>query len=305
MHVIQRPYPTDGRVIALGTFDGVHLGHQSLLHQAACAAKTHHVPLRVCTFNRHPLDVIRPESAPDQLTTIPEKASLMSGLGVDEMELMNFDRAMAALDPDAFLKRLHTSMQVKAVVAGWNYTFGRKGEGNAKTLCEDGKKNGYDVIIVPPVKTDDGTAISSSLIRQRLAEGNMDDAAKLLGYPYMLTGTVQQGKHQGHRLGFPTANIEPWHRKALPRFGVYACLLRFSGETLHAVTNIGAQPTLPSGRVTVEAHVLESCPELYGRKVRLLLKHMLREEKQFESAGQLKEQIEQDRLATLKYFNMA
>lgn len=305
MRVIQRPCPTDGRVVALGTFDGVHLGHQSLLHLAASAAKTHGVPLRVCTFNRHPLDVIRPKSAPEQLTTIPEKATLMSSLGVDEMELINFDRTLADLEPDAFLKRLHTTMRVKAVVAGWNYTFGRRGEGNAVTLREDGRKNGYDVIIVPPVRTDNGTAISSTLIRQWLAEGNVDEAGKLLGYPYMLTGTVAQGKHQGQRLGFPTANIEPWHRKALPRFGVYACLLRCSGGTLHAVTNIGVQPTLPSGRVTVEAHVLESCPELYGRKVRIFLTHMLREEKQFESAGQLKEQIEQDRLATLKYFNMA
>ena len=305
MRVIQRPYPTDGRVVALGTFDGVHLGHQSLLNLAASAAKTHGVPLRVCTFNRHPLDVIRPKSAPEQLTTIPEKATLMSSLGVDEMELINFDRTMADLEPGAFLKRLHTTMRVKAVVAGWNYTFGRRGEGNAVTLREDGRKNGYDVIIVPPVRTDNGTAISSTLIRQWLAEGNVDEAGKLLGYPYMLTGTVAQGKHQGQRLGFPTANIEPWHRKALPRFGVYACLLRYSGGTLHAVTNIGVQPTLPSGRVTVEAHVLESCPELYGRKVRIFLTHMLREEKQFESTGQLKEQIEQDRLATLKYFNMA
>lgn len=305
MRVIQRPYPTDGRVVALGTFDGVHLGHQSLLRQAAAAANKHCVPLRVSTFNRHPLDVIRPGSAPELLTTIPEKAMLMSRLGVDEMELMNFDRALADLDPGAFLKRLHTSMRVKAVVAGWNYTFGRRGEGNAEMLREDGRKNGYDVIIVPPVKTDDGTAISSSLIRQRLAEGNIDDAEKLLGYPYMLTGTVTQGKHQGQQLGFPTANIETWHRKALPRFGVYACLLRFSGETLHAVTNIGVQPTLPSGRVTVEAHVLEECPELYGQKVRIFLTHMLREERKFESTGQLKEQIEQDRLATLKYFNMA
>jgi riboflavin kinase/FMN adenylyltransferase len=305
MRVIQRPYAAGGRVAALGTFDGVHIGHKALLNTAKSVATGYAVPLRVCTFNRHPLDVIRPGSSPDQLSTIPEKAMLMAGLGVDEMELMNFDRTMAAMEPADFLERLRKSMKLRAVVAGWNYTFGRNGSGDADMLRADGQLHGYDVIIVPPVRMDNGTVISSSLARQKLREGNMECTAELLGYSYTLTGTVSQGKHKGHELGFPTANIEPWHRKALPHYGVYTCLLETGTEILPAVVNIGNQPTMPSGKVTVEVHALFGTPELYGQKVRASLMQMLREEKKFDSAEQLKEQIRYDCHEALKYFDMA
>lgn len=305
MRVIQRPAPASGRVVALGTFDGVHLGHKSLLKAAKAISAEHAVPLRVCTFNRHPLDVICPDASPEQLSTIPEKAILMYSLGVDEMELMNFNREMADMEPSAFLERLRSSMKLYAVVAGWNYTFGCRGKGDADLLRADGQKNGYDVIIVPPVSMDDGTVISSSLARQKLAEGDVETTAELLGYNYFLTGSVIQGKHQGHKLGFPTANIETWHRKALPRYGVYACLLETSSETLPAVVNIGLQPTLPSGNVTIEAHILGEDPVLYGQKVRISLMKMIREEKKFDSTDQLKEQIGRDCAEAMKYFDMA
>ena len=138
-----------------------------------------------------------------------------------------------------------------------------------------------------------------------LKEGNTERAAELLRYPYALTGTVAQGKHQGHGLGFPTANIEPWKRKALPKYGVYTGLLETPNDTLPAVVNIGIQPTIPSGKVTVEAHALTESPELYGQKVRLSLLKMLREEKQFRSREELAEQIERDRNEAMRLFDMA
>ena len=136
-------------------------------------------------------------------------------------------------------------------------------------------------------------------------DGDMEKAAELLGYTYSLTGTVAQGKHQGHKLGFPTANIEPWKRKALPKFGVYTGMLETDTEMLPAVVNIGIQPTIPSGKVTVEAHILTESPELYGQKVRLSLLKMLRPEKRFNSVEELTQQIEQDRTEALRLFHMA
>lgn len=200
---------------------------------------------------------------------------------------------------------MRSFLDVKAVVAGWNYSFGRKGRGTAELLKADGEKHGYKVIIEPPATLEDGTVISSTLIRQNLKEGNTERAAELLGYQYSLTGTVAEGKHQGHGLGFPTANIEPWKRKVLPKYGVYTGLLETENDTLPAVVNIGMQPTMPSGKVTVEAHALTESPELYGQKVRLSLLKMLREERKFNSPQELTAQIERDRNEAMQLFDMA
>ena len=305
MRVIRKSCISGARVAALGTFDGVHQGHQELLKNAKVLAEQLCIPLRVCTFNRHPLEILRPDNPPELLSTIPEKARQMFRNAVDEMELITFDRHTAEMEPQEFLERLRKSMDLRAVVAGWNYTFGHRGRGNADLLLADGKKHGYRVMIVPPTTMKDGTVISSSLVRQKLQVGRISEATELLGYEYTLTGTVAQGKHKGHTLGFPTANIEPWKRKALPKYGVYTCILETKTGSFPAVTNIGVQPTIPSGKVTVEAHVLQECPELYGQKVRMSILTMLREEKQFDSPESLKRQIEKDRIEALRMLNMA
>lgn len=305
MRVIRRTDTRGSRVVALGTFDGVHKGHRRLISAARSLAKEMGVPLRVCTFDRHPLEVLRPESPPELLSTTPEKAAEMCRLGVDEMELIPFNPETAGMEPEAFLDSLRERMDVRGVVTGWNYTFGRKGRGNAELLKADGEAYGYRTLIVPPETLTDGRAISSSLIRQMLKDGLIDEATAVLGHEYTLTGTVARGKREGRKLGFPTANIEPWKRKALPKYGVYTCLLDTETETLPAVCNIGLQPTLPSGKVTVEAHALPESPELYGQKVRLTLLKMLREEKRFETPQTLAAQIEKDREEALRLFNMA
>ena len=305
MRVIQSACTDGERVVALGTFDGVHKGHRSLIRSAKRLAADMGVPLRVCTFNRHPLEVLRPDHPPELLSTMPEKASQMCRLGVDEMELIRFDRNTADMEPETFLDRLRELTGLRAIVAGWNYSFGRKGRGDADMLTEYGRENGYRVLIVPPETLEDGTAISSSLVRQKLREGKTAEAGNLLGYDYSITGTVAQGKHQGRVLGFPTANIEPWKRKALPKYGVYACLAETEENTLPAVANIGVQPTIPSGNVTVEAHILESCPALYGKKIRLTPLAMMREEKRFSSPAELRAQIEKDRKGAMQLLGMA
>ncbi len=305
MRVIRMPHPAGERVIALGTFDGVHRGHRMLIRTAKKKALEFNVSLRICTFDRHPLEILSPQHPPEMLSTIPEKAREISRLGSDEMELMIFNRQTANLEPEDFLDSLRNRIDIRAIVAGWNYSFGKKGRGDADLLIHDGKIHGYDVIIVPPVTLEDGTAVSSTLIRQKLKEGNIPEACQLLGHDYSLTGSVVTGKRQGHILGFPTANIVPWKRKALPRYGVYTCLAETDHDLFPAVANIGLQPTMSSGHVTVEAHILEDCPDLYGKKIRLILLAMLREERRFSSLKALKEQIEKDCQSAMKLFEMA
>ena len=304
MRVIRGTEKAGERVVALGTFDGVHLGHQTLLKTAKAYAKAHGIPLRVYTFDRHPLEVIAPKFAPKILTTLPEKMSKMCRLGVDEVQLVTFDRSMADMEPEGFLSRLRELMDVRAVVAGWNYTFGRKAGGNAEMLCRDGKAYGYDVLIEEPVTREDGTAISSTLIREELQAGNMEEAESLMRGPYTISGTVVEGKHEGHLLGFPTANIAYSERKVLPAYGVYTCLIETTEQVYTGVVNIGVQPTLPSGKVTVEAHALEGKPELYGRKVRISVIERLRGEQKFDSVEALKEQIEKDRERAIQLFGI-
>ena len=305
MRVIRTEKKVGPRVIALGTFDGVHRGHQTLIQQAAAYAAEKGVPLRVCTFDRHPLEIIHPEAAPGLLTTLPEKLHFLASMNVSETEVLSFTAAMAGQEPEAFLEALRNRMDLLAVFAGWNYTFGRMGRGNPELLQQDGKRYGYVTRILRPVRTDQGEIISSSTIRASLAEGQLEKAEQLLGHPYALTGIVVEGKHLGRTLGFPTANVRVHVRKQLPAFGVYLCLLEDQLHVHPAMVNIGTQPTLPSGHVTVEAHILDGDPNEYGHWVRLTLLRRLRDEKRFDSAEMLKAQLEADKQEALNLFHMA
>ncbi len=304
MQVIWNGKTGEGRVLALGTFDGVHRGHQELIRTGIRYARENGILLRACTFDRHPLEVIRPETAPKVLTTIPEKAALMARIGVDEMQLIPFRKETADMEPEDFLEMLRKTVKLRAVAAGWNYTFGRKGRGNADMLRADGKKHGYDVLILPPVTTGDGTVLSSSAIRERIRDGKIPEAEEMLGHGYQLSGRVRDGKHMGRKIGVPTANVAVSFRKQLPAFGVYPCYMETAGDQYRAVVNIGLQPTMPSGRVTVEANVLEGHPELYGKGARLTLGKMIRPEMKFGSPEELKARIEKDRKIAEEWFRM-
>ena len=290
------------RVVALGTFDGVHLGHRELMKQGKKLAEETKSVLRVCIFDRHPLEILRPENVPALLTTADEQAERLENAGAEELRVIPFTREPAETEPEDFLRHLRDECDLKAVVSGWNYTFGRKGRGNADLLIEDGIKNGYKVLIVPPVKTDSGEIISSTSVREKLLQGDLDIANTMLGQPYTITGTVVSGKHEGTRIGVPTANIQPEKKKLLPAYGVYACRLSNNGKSWKAVVNIGLQPTIPSGYPTVEAHALGAEMNLYGQTARVELLKRLRQEVCFPDTQELKNQILQDIAAANSFF---
>lgn len=293
------------RVVVLGMFDGVHQGHRELIRTAGREAAKKGVPLQVCTFMPHPLQVLRPDAAPRMLNTLAEKTAIFRDLGVQELRVIRFTRELAAMPPEQFLEQLQKMASPCSVYAGWNYTFGRAGCGTAQMLETEGRQYGFEARILPPVQTEKGLIISSSEIRARLLQGCLDEANAMLGDAYPLSGRVEEGKHVGRELGFPTANVAVPAEKLLPDYGVYLCSVREGRRQYSGMVNIGSQPTIPSGKITVEAYLLDGSPDLYGKYVRLRLLKRVRPEQCFASAELLKEQLEKDRETARKFFGMA
>ncbi len=292
-------------VAALGMFDGVHLGHRALLREGRWLADSMGLPLAVCTFEPHPLRVLCPERTPARLTTFGERARLMAACGVDILHVRSFTRALADQPPEDFIASLVEADRPRAVVCGYNFTFGREGRGDGSLLTAMGNALGFRVSVVPAVVAE-GAPVSSTRIRGLLEAGQLETANRLLGHTYPLSGRIAHGKQVGHALGFPTANLAVPADKALPAFGVYFADLTVRGTVWPAVVNIGRHPTFPEGDVTVEAHMLKSDgTELYGEAARLSLKRFHRPERRFEQPEQLRAQIGEDVEAACRWFGLA
>lgn len=298
MRILRDPIAVPRCVLVLGTFDGVHLGHQALLIKGGELARESGCPLAVCTFDPHPLRVLRPELAPPLLTTLPERAALFAAFGVEKLCVTTFTRSRAAQTAGDYVAELRRVYQPAAVVCGYNFTFGQGGRGHGETLREAG----FETVIVPEI-TLDGAGVSSTRVRQALQAGDLSLATRLMGHAYTLTGRVADGKHLGRTMGFPTANVTVPHGKALPAFGVYACWLETARGYYPAVANVGRHPTLPGGGVTVEAYALDESLSLYGQRVRLIFLRFQRPEKTFDSVEALREQIARDAMECRAYFS--
>ncbi len=303
MKILRDPKRLNPCVLVLGMFDGVHRGHQALLMRGDELAQEMVYPLAVCSFEPHPLQVLKPEAAPPLLTTLPEKARIMQTFGVDGLCVTTFDRARASQSPEDFMAELVETYAPVVVVCGYNFTFGKGGAGNGKLLRAYGRTHGFRTVIVPEVVVE-GAPVSSTRIRGLLAEGDIAMVNRLLGRAWTLSGRVAPGKQLGRTLGYPTANVTIPKGKALPAYGVYACWLETAEGGYHpAVVNVGRHPTLPEGPVTVEAHVLNGEADLYGQRVRLSFLRHLRAEERFESKEALQAQIARDVDAAEAYFN--
>src|ERR1700742_4664720 len=271
------------RRLAVGEFDGVHIGHREVIRDASS----------VLTFEPHPRTVIAPESAPKLLTTLERKADLIAGLGVEELIVVPFDGTFAAQSPEAFIEHvLVEHLQAEHVSVGENFRFGHRARGDAALLASVGA---FDTRVVELVELD-GEIVSSTHIRGLVATGQVGDAARLLGAPFGMRGVVAHGDKRGRTLGFPTANLVPDPRLAVPDHGIYACraVVPGMGEWTAAVS-IGVRPTFVTGRgVLVEAFLLDFDGDLYGRELRLEFLDRIRGERRFESADSLIEQMHRD-----------
>lgn len=301
MRMVRDPVQLAPCVLVLGMFDGVHRGHQALLTRGGELADAADQPLAVCTYDPHPMRVLRPDNPPPMLTTLPEKAALMAAFGVDDLCVTAFTREKADQPPEAYLAELARVYRPSTVVCGYNFSFGRGGRGDPAMLRDYGEKHGFRVAVVPEV-TLEGATVSSTRIRRLLREGALAQATRLMGHAYTLTGRVEGGKHIGRTMGFPTANVTPPPDKVLPAFGVYACWLEAGGRFYPAVVNVGRHPTLPEGPVTVEAYALDTSLSLYDQKVRLTFLWFQRPERRFDGVDDLRAQIARDAEACRAYF---
>jgi riboflavin kinase/FMN adenylyltransferase len=287
-------------VVTIGNFDGIHLGHQAILQTVVSRARALSGEAVVYTFEPHPRKVLRPESAPALLTTLEQKLELIEAAGADAVVLEPFDLEFAKTPPDVFVREcLHQRLRPVEVYVGYDFHFGRDREGSMRLLTELGPRLGFAVTIIPEVEIDGGD-VNSTRIREVLAEGNPELAARMLGRPYSVRGMVVRGDERGRTIGFPTANLAP-ENEVLPAAGVYTGTLRLldggdppEESRLRAVVNVGMRPTFQGRELRVEAHAIDWTGDLYSRRVELSFAARLRGERRFESVDALRAQIAAD-----------
>jgi riboflavin kinase/FMN adenylyltransferase len=286
---------TDGVWLTIGSFDGVHRGHQEIIRRLVAGAQAHAVPAVVLTFYPHPAVVLRGSNGPFYLSSPNERAEIIGGLGVDIVILQRFDRQLADTSARDFIMRLKERLGLRHLLVGHDFTLGRGREGDIPTLNRLGKEFSFEVEVHQPVLRD-GQVISSSQIRSALTDGNVERAQQLLGRAYRLTGEVVPGDGRGRTIGIPTANLKTWSEQLLPSTGVYACQAHIRDKVFRAATNIGVRPTFDgtSTFLHVEAHLLEFQGDLYGQKVHLDFLTRLRGEQKFPNVQALVAQIQED-----------
>jgi len=282
-------------VLAAGTFDGVHLGHQDLIRRAMEEAASCGGTAVVMTFDRHPASLLRPELAPKLLTRNAEKISLMEELGVPALLLLPFTSELAAVSAEDFIKELVSACQsLRALCVGRQWSFGKGGEGNVTRLRELGSEWNFDVIQIDPVETA-REPISSTRVRSAISSGDLDQASACLGRTFQLSGDVVTGAGLGSKIGFPTANLDVSGMQ-LPPYGVYAVKVLRGGILLKGVCNIGLRPTVDtsSNAPVVEVHLFDLSADLVRENLSLELVKFLRPEHKFSGIDELKEQIVRD-----------
>jgi riboflavin kinase / FMN adenylyltransferase len=289
--------------LAIGVFDGVHRGHQAVISNAASHAAEAGGTAVVVTFDPHPAKFLRPQESPRLLTATQHKIGLIRALGVSHLLILKFDRELASTSPTDFVRQLAASAKpLREICVGQEWSFGKNRAGNLALLKQLGAQLDFTVVGVEPV-TSNGTIVSSTAIRKAVESGDFETAKRMLGRDYTILGTVEEGKHLGRSLGFPTANLSA-HSEQFPPNGVYVAEGMLSGKTVRGVVNLGVRPTIGHGlpQRVLEFHVFDVDRDLYGEDVELRFLHYLRPERKFESLATLREQIARDVSQARKIF---
>ena len=285
-----------GCVIAIGNFDGVHLGHRALIQQAAEIAKSLHVPLGIVTFEPHPRQFFQPEAEPFRLSLLPMKKRLLADLGVDHVFALSFDHALSQLTAQEFIDQiLVRDLKTQHIVVGENFAFGKARGGTAETLAASDK---FKLTVVKPVVSPEGQIYSSSAIRNLLKQGQFAAAEKLLGWPWQIEMPVVGGDKRGRELGFPTANQNMPEYVRTP-YGIYAVRVLIEGETIwrEGVANFGIRPMFQISQPIFETFIFDFATEIYGKNMRVQPVKHLRAEQSFKDIGALVTQMKEDCIA--------
>lgn len=293
----------EASVLTIGNFDGVHLGHHALLRMLVSKARALGLPAVVLTFEPHPREYFTPSAAPARLASLREKLLLLTAAGVDRVYVCRFDARLAAVSAEAFIDELLVAgLGVRHLIIGDDFRFGSRRRGDFELLTEVGARRGFAVEAMPTLEQDT-LRVSSSAVRAALAQGDLAQAARLLGRPYSIAGRVVSGRKLGRTIGFPTANIPLRHRRP-PLTGVFAVSVEgLAGTQVAGVANVGVRPTVADSlRANLEVHLFDWAADCYGAHLRVHFQHKLRDEMRFESLSLLTEQIARDAEAARTWF---
>lgn len=299
-------YPSGSRpaAVAVGNFDGVHLGHQQILRRVVETARARHLLAAVLTFYPHPTKVLRPADASPLLMTLDQRLAAIAEIGLDAAFVIHFDAAFAAISPEDFVSRyVVNTTSAHSVAVGANFRFGHRQSGDVNTLANLGRRLGFDVNSIAPVVVD-GAVVSSTAIRKYVREGQVEAAAHMLGRPYALEGEICPGTGMGRKLIVPTLNLTT-QQELLPKLGVYATEVALNARKFNAATNVGMRPTFDGTHVTIESYLLDFSENVASGPMTIRFLARLRDELKFPTPEALREQILADIEKVKKYFQTA
>lgn len=296
-------FPVGARAaaLAIGNFDGVHLGHQQILRRVLERARQESCLAAVLTFYPHPTRVLRPADAPELLMTLDQRLAAIAAMGLDAALVIRFDTEFAKISPEDFVQRyIVESMRARFVAVGANFRFGHRQAGNVTTLGDLGKSLGFDVESIAPVVAD-GVVVSSTAIRKSIREGQVAEAERMLGRPFALEGEIRPGTGQGRKLVVPTLNLHT-QQELLPKLGVYATEVSVASANYRAATNVGMRPTFDGAHVTIESHLLDFGDKVTAGPMSVRFLARLRDEMKFSGADALRQQVLADIEQVKRYF---
>lgn len=294
---------TKKTIVTLGTFDGVHIGHNAILDKICKVAKHENLESVILTFFPHPRKIVSNNYDIKLLNTIEEKSVLLEKIGIQNFIVHPFDKTFSELSPREFVTQvLVEKLNIQKIIIGHDHKFGKDRAADFNDLINFGKEFGFEVEEISAQQINE-VSVSSTRIRNSLLEGNVSLAKDYLGYPYVLTGNVVKGNQLGRTINFPTANIEiPEEYKLIPKNGVYIVTVNVSNQTVFGMMNIGVKPTLGENKLSIEVHLLDFDKDIYNQKIQVHILERLRDEQKFESFEALKLQLEVDKQNTIHYF---